>query len=275
MRLSASLVRVQLAETYSPDSFLSTFNAQSLEGVFVGFNSKGRLVVADYSRDLVKSVERWRQDISQVKVQTFDGATDETMQKYVDELMRQMAVTESPEEEAPVSPFADSQAVAGEAQQTLALTKMNVDDVLEEVRPYLIADGGNVKVVAVDDVAQTVTLSLQGACGSCPSSTTTMKMGIERVLRENFPLLKEVLSVADAPDTPQLSKEAVEAALAKITPAIKALKGSVAVAEVDAASGSVRIQFKGPAKLKQGVELVIKDVPLVQQVIIEDVVELQ
>ncbi|ONH99059.1 hypothetical protein PRUPE_6G008100 [Prunus persica] len=64
------------------------------------------------------------------------------------------------------------------------LTVPNVDVVLEDVRPYLIADGGNVDVVSVEDGV--VSLKLQGACGSCPSSTTTMKMGIERVLKEKF-----------------------------------------------------------------------------------------
>jgi Fe-S cluster biogenesis protein NfuA len=54
------------------------------------------------------------------------------------------------------------------------MNKMTVDDVLEEVRPYLIADGGNVKVVSVDDINKTISLALQGACGSCPSSTVSI-----------------------------------------------------------------------------------------------------
>ena len=61
------------------------------------------------------------------------------------------------------------------------LTPYLVDKALDEVRPYLIADGGNVEVVAVQDGV--VMLRLQGACGTCPSSTATMKMGIERSLR--------------------------------------------------------------------------------------------
>lgn len=97
-----------------------------------------------------------------------------------------------------------------------------------------------------------------------------MKMGIERVLRENFPDLKEVLAVSDAPEAPVLSREAVEKALAKISAAIKALKGSAEVKEVDAAAGRVTVLFRGPAKLKQGVELVIRDVPLVKEVVLED-----
>ncbi|KAM5551503.1 hypothetical protein ABKV19_026382 [Rosa sericea] len=57
------------------------------------------------------------------------------------------------------------------------LTVPNIDLVLEDVRPYLINYGGNVDVVSVEDGV--VSLKLQGAYGSCTSSTTTMKMGIE------------------------------------------------------------------------------------------------
>ena len=60
------------------------------------------------------------------------------------------------------------------------LTVQFVDRALDEVRPYLIADGGNVEVVEVEDGI--VKLRLQGACGTCASSTATMKMGIERSL---------------------------------------------------------------------------------------------
>lgn len=55
----------------------------------------------------------------------------------------------------------------------IEFTKENVDKVLDEVRPYLIADGGNVEVISVDEFTRSVSLSLQGACGSCPSSTVS------------------------------------------------------------------------------------------------------
>ncbi len=60
----------------------------------------------------------------------------------------------------------------------------NIDQALSggcQVRPYLIADGGDVSVAAVE--GGTVMLRLEGACGTCPSSTATMKMGIERALK--------------------------------------------------------------------------------------------
>ena len=72
----------------------------------------------------------------------------------------------------------------------LALTPDNVENVLDELRPYLISDGGNVELVEID--GPVVKLRLQGACGSCPSSTMTLKMGIERRLREKIPEIAEV-----------------------------------------------------------------------------------
>lgn len=75
----------------------------------------------------------------------------------------------------------------------LALTPENVETVLEELRPYLIADGGNVELVEID--GPVVNLRLQGACGSCPSSTMTLKMGIERKLRDSIPEIVEVVAV--------------------------------------------------------------------------------
>lgn len=73
---------------------------------------------------------------------------------------------------------------------SLPLTADNVETVLDEMRPYLIADGGNVELVEID--GPIVKLRLQGACGSCPSSTMTLKMGIERRLKEFIPEIAEV-----------------------------------------------------------------------------------
>ena len=78
------------------------------------------------------------------------------------------------------------------------LTVGEVDTALNEIRPYLVSDGGNVSVVSVDPAAMTVSLELEGACGNCASSTQTMKMGIERLLKEKWPDLSEVIEVNDA-----------------------------------------------------------------------------
>ncbi|MEB3214097.1 MAG: NifU family protein [Leptolyngbyaceae bacterium] len=75
----------------------------------------------------------------------------------------------------------------------MELTNENVEKVLDELRPYLISDGGNVELVELD--GPIVRLRLQGACGSCPSSTMTLRMGIERKLRESIPEIAEVEQV--------------------------------------------------------------------------------
>ena len=77
--------------------------------------------------------------------------------------------------------------------ETMALTLENVEKVLDELRPFLMADGGNVEVVEID--GPIVKVRLQGACGSCPSSTMTLKMGIERKMRESIPEVSEVVQV--------------------------------------------------------------------------------
>ncbi len=76
---------------------------------------------------------------------------------------------------------------------TLELNPLNVETVLDELRPYLMSDGGNVELVDIE--GPIVKLRLQGACGTCPSSTYTLKMGIERRLREMIPEIAEVEQV--------------------------------------------------------------------------------
>ena len=66
--------------------------------------------------------------------------------------------------------------------------------VLEQVRPGLQADGGDVELVDVT-ADGTVQVRLKGACGSCPMSTMTLKMGIERAMKEKVPGVKEVIGV--------------------------------------------------------------------------------
>lgn len=69
-----------------------------------------------------------------------------------------------------------------------------VKEVLEEIRPMLQADGGDVELVEVSDDG-TVSVRLTGACGTCPMSTMTLKMGIEKKLKEKIPGVKEIIQV--------------------------------------------------------------------------------
>lgn len=65
-----------------------------------------------------------------------------------------------------------------------------VEEVLDKLRPYIQRDGGDVELVEIEDGI--VRVRLLGACGSCPSSTITLKAGIERALVEEIPEVKEV-----------------------------------------------------------------------------------
>jgi len=69
-----------------------------------------------------------------------------------------------------------------------------VQAALEKVRPSLQADGGDVQLVDVDDEGM-VRVRLTGACGTCPMSQMTLKMGIEKILKQNIPEIKNVESV--------------------------------------------------------------------------------
>ncbi|KEF40081.1 thioredoxin-like protein [Schinkia azotoformans MEV2011] len=68
-----------------------------------------------------------------------------------------------------------------------------VEEVLNKLRPFLQRDGGDCELVDVEDGI--VKLRLMGACGSCPSSTITLKAGIERALVEEVPGIVEVEQV--------------------------------------------------------------------------------
>ncbi|MBN2372552.1 NifU family protein [bacterium] len=68
-----------------------------------------------------------------------------------------------------------------------------VKDVLDEIRPSLVADGGDLELVAVE--GDVVKIRLKGACSGCPMSALTLKMGIEKYLKQKISWIKEVKSV--------------------------------------------------------------------------------
>ncbi|MCQ9206698.1 MAG: NifU family protein [Omnitrophica bacterium] len=72
--------------------------------------------------------------------------------------------------------------------------KEKVEKALEEIRPNLMADGGNVELVDVTEDG-IVKVRLTGACGHCPMSAQTLKMGIERKIKEKIPEIKSVEQV--------------------------------------------------------------------------------
>lgn len=139
-----------------------------------------------------------------------------------------------------VSPFM-SESNPGTTQASrkpLIFNVANVELVLDEVRPYLISDGGNVSVQKVDTDKNDIYLLLEGACGSCSSSTVTMQLGIERTLRESFPGLGQVIQVGQEMSNTNskveyLTIEAVSKELNRISPAVTAMGAVCEVVSVD------------------------------------------
>ena len=74
------------------------------------------------------------------------------------------------------------------------MTRDSVEEVLDKIRPALERDGGNVELVNVSDEGK-VEVKLTGACAGCPMSTMTLKMGIEQILKQELPDVKEVVAV--------------------------------------------------------------------------------
>ncbi|WCJ30486.1 hypothetical protein M5689_012044 [Euphorbia peplus] len=131
-----------------------------------------------------------------------------------------------------------------ESALELPLTAENVESVLDEVRPYLIADGGNVALHEID--GNVVRLKLQGACGSCPSSVTTMKLGIERRLMEKIPEIVAVEPIVDEETGLELNEENIEKVLEEIRPyLVGAAGGSLELVAIE--EPIVKIRITGPA----------------------------
>ncbi|KAJ0090340.1 hypothetical protein Patl1_14226 [Pistacia atlantica] len=126
----------------------------------------------------------------------------------------------------------------------LPLTEENVEKVLDEVRPGLMADGGNVALHEIDGLV--VVLKLQGACGSCPSSTMTLKNGIETRLRDKIPEILEVEQILDTETGLELNRENVEKLLAEIRPYLAGTGGGILeLVQID--DYVVKVRLSGPA----------------------------
>lgn len=156
--------------------------------------------------------------------------------------------------------------------EALPLTLANVETVLDELRPYLMADGGNVSVAEIDGA--TVRLALEGACGSCPSSMMTMKMGIERRLLEAIPEIEEVCQVE--PAGPPLTPEGVEGVLNEVRPFLNVAGGGIALVTMtpESALPVVRLKMEGSGAAINSVKIEItqrlkRNFPKISQVVFE------
>eukprot|EP00238_Polyblepharides_amylifera_P004836 CAMPEP_0196588660 /NCGR_PEP_ID=MMETSP1081-20130531/61264_1 /TAXON_ID=36882 /ORGANISM="Pyramimonas amylifera, Strain CCMP720" /LENGTH=140 /DNA_ID=CAMNT_0041911213 /DNA_START=417 /DNA_END=839 /DNA_ORIENTATION=- len=119
-----------------------------------------------------------------------------------------------------------------------------------------MADGGNVEVMQVVPEAGIISLQLQGACGSCPSSQQTLKLGIEKELFDAFGgLLKSVQEVK--PGRPPVTVEMVDKFLDQLRPAIENYGGWMEVTGVE--DGVCNINYKGPAMIATGIRDAVKE----------------
>ena len=79
-------------------------------------------------------------------------------------------------------------------QQEETLMRDKVIATLNEIRPALQADGGDVELLDVDEKNGTVKVRLTGACGTCPMAAMTLRFGVEKILKEQVPEVKEVVT---------------------------------------------------------------------------------
>jgi Fe-S cluster biogenesis protein NfuA len=73
--------------------------------------------------------------------------------------------------------------------------KDRIEKVLDKVRPSLQFDGGDVKLIDVDEKEGIVKVKLTGACGGCPMSQMTLTFGVEKAIKEEIPEIKKVIAV--------------------------------------------------------------------------------
>jgi len=215
------------------------------------------------------SLQDWQEDATSYLLDEDDDDDDDDEDEF--EFVEEMLNAE--DSSVKVSPFQDTSnsptTTTPEGVPLLELNAVNVDTVLNEVRPYLIADGGNVAVQSVDADSRVIALQLEGACGSCASSTLTMQMGIERVLKEHFGQVTVQEVNSTAPPT-VLTREVVEEELGRLSGAVVAMGGVVRLVDLDTKTGVVTIFYKGPDRVRQGLELAVRDVELVTDVVFTD-----
>lgn len=96
-------------------------------------------------------------------------------------------------------PEATPVSIAPSAAEEGPIDRDKLEETLDYIRPAVQADGGDLVLVGTDDGV--VSLQMVGACGGCPLSMMTLKAGIERILKDRVPGVREVQATADAPGT--------------------------------------------------------------------------
>lgn len=168
---------------------------------------------------------------------------------------------------APFSALRNADVVDGVSSETSVLPRLtldNVDEALDEVRPFLVSDGGNISVMHVDTNKGLVKVRLEGACESCSSATTTMRMGVEKALRKRFgDQINHVVAIDGGEHDDDLflsdgpTIDSCEVALDSIRDVLHGLNAQVSVVEVD--EDEVVVSFRGPHGLKFGIEQTLRE----------------
>ena len=76
--------------------------------------------------------------------------------------------------------------------------RAQVEATIELIRPSLQSDGGDIVLRGVDEETGVVSVQLVGACGTCPASTSTLKVGVERIMRDRVRGVTQVVNVTEA-----------------------------------------------------------------------------
>ena len=121
---------------------------------------------------------------------------------------------------------------------------------------FPITCSGNVRLAEID--GPVVKLELVGACGTCPSSAMTMKMGLERKLKERIPEIAEVIQTV--PDAPALTNENVETVLDGVRPFLSVAGGKISIVSIMGVGGlqpTVTLKMEGTAAALQSVKIEI------------------
>uniref|UniRef100_A0A0G4GLV4 NIF system FeS cluster assembly NifU C-terminal domain-containing protein n=1 Tax=Chromera velia CCMP2878 TaxID=1169474 RepID=A0A0G4GLV4_9ALVE len=161
-----------------------------------------------------------------------------------------------------ISPFEDLGDKLSQmgTSDTLPLTEDNVEKVLDECRPYLVADGGNVSLKEID--GPDVYLQLEGACGSCASSIVTVQMGISRRLREKIPEIGEIKAVSASEEGEEISEAGIETVLDGVRPFLKVTGATIELVQFArpsqyAATVKLRISGRVTAAISRSVKMEI------------------
>lgn len=278
--------------------FIDGTQGQTIAGVYAILDHDKEMVYVGMSRDVTASVVahfgNHANDVCYVKVSTFQLPSASEMKRVVEswilkndvspignlndwhevdeQLAREaeeMLPTFVSSQEERKSPFAEVPFIGSRSRGLMTLTTANVDLVLDGVRPFLQADGGNVSVKYVDLEAGVVELILEGACSSCSSAATTMQLGIEKALRERFgKQLAEVVAVNSTKYRGEPAFAECAKALDTIRDTLRSLGGEVSVVEVD--EDEVVLSFSGPRGLRHGVErTLLQSVPEINVVTFE------